>query len=297
MEATYKFAPKIPLNKIIQEFGNLLFPDLRKQANRKFPEYCMAALAMIDDNVIGLIVGIPLPKKNKVQIISFAVGNEFRNLGIGSKLMDIFTKKSADLGYEKWALYFREHWKNSPFLQSILAKQSWQNPILQLIMVESEIKNILKLFKKEEDVFPEGYKFLNWKNLPPEEIEALQVQSSDPRVPENQNPFISVKTINSECSKILYHNNVIVGWVISHIISNKTNEYTSFFLFPEHRKYRMGYKMLADVIKTQHRIGKHPLFVIVARKENKLMSSLLLRHAKTTPAKLLKTYYTEKINH
>ena len=106
-------------------------------------------------------------------------------------------------------------------------------------------------------------------------------------------PFIFEETIYGPSSLTLVSDGKVVGWVISHLASPETNEFTSLFIDSGQRQYKLAHVLMRTAIYNQY-YDKVPNFLITSKSDNYVMSRFLIRHAPHTEVFFTKSYKGEK---
>lgn len=295
MNIKYQYRSNVETKQVLKQFKNFLFPDLNKKNQNRLSKYCDIAMALNQNKLVGLLVARKNTKSSIAEAISFVVAPEFRKKGIGTNLILAFEKGMQRQNVSKLHFYFRAHWPCNAFLGKILQNRNWVPPKVAFVIVDGEAKKVLQLFNERQESYPSGFTSRLWSNLSPGDIEETKAIFLEENVPQNQNPFNAPSSINLTCSLLLFKDNKVVGWVVSHLISENTNEFTSFYISPKYRSHNLAYSLMRDTIFRQHESTKQERFIIVSQAENLVMSRFLLRHAQKTEVKLIKTLKTSKV--
>lgn len=295
MKINFQYRSNIETKQVLTQFKNLLFPDLNKKNPARIPKYCDITLALSQNKVVALLVVKKDLKSSIGEAISLFVAPSVRRKGIGTNLVKAFEKGMQKQNLSKLHFYFRAHWPSSSILTKILQSRKWTPPQLAFVIVDGLAKNVLQLFNEKQEFYPPGYASIPWSDLSvnhKEEIKALFIREN---IAQNQNPFIASESINQTCSLILFKDGMAVGWVVSHVISESTNEFTSFYISTSQRSHNLAYCLMRDTIFRQHELTNQEKFIIVSQANNSVMSSFLLRHAQKTKVKLVKTMVSKKL--
>ena len=291
MDYQFEYSNQIALPWIVQHMKPFLFPDLSKKQAR-IRKMMSGVVASLDKQPVGLILSTYGSSKAQARVHSFVVHPDHRNKGIGTRLLTSLEENLASEGCETIDGSFREHWKSTDALRNVLAKCGWILPEQDLIIVRGEARKVLKLFMDDQLTLPEEYHFHPFTGLTEEQQGYIRKRKEkDNWYPDILDPFVYPATINPVTSLALMRGDEVVGWVISHMISKDLNEFTSLFIDPSVRSYKMAHLLMRETINRQHDHGI-PNFLITSKYDNYVMARFLIRHAPHTDVFFTRTYRT-----
>lgn len=302
MDIKYQYIFNVSTNQLLEKFGHIMFPDLRKKRAALLPKTCDFVLAIEDHKIVGILVGAKQVPRKAGRILSFAVNPTYRRQGIGGQLLTTFEKGMLRQGIRELSVHYRSHWPGARILEKILSRATWSTPKVDFVIVKGRAEKVLQLFDKDKSGYPKNFYTVPWKDLSENQLEKINSRFLSKKIPADQNPFISFQTINKTCSLALFRNEVNVGWVVSHLISDSTNEFTSLYILPQYRAFGLAHKLMRETIFRQNELVTQSNFLIVSKASNLVMSRFLQRHAEKTRVKLIKTLSSTKgqngkINH
>jgi GNAT superfamily N-acetyltransferase len=293
MDYSYEYSNAISLGWVMKHIPQFMFPDLSKKKDRIKKMFC-GVIATSDKTPVGLILSTFGRTKAEARIHSYLVHPEHRNRGIGTRLLHELEKNLINEGCRSVDGTFRSHWKSAEDLQKILAKDGWTKPEQDLIIVRGETKKVLKLFMDDRLQLPDGYAFTPFTGLSNEEKNLIREKKKNKNwYPDILDPFIYEDTINPVSSLALKYHDIVIGWVISHLISKDLNEFTSLFIDADHRSFKLAHLLMRETINRVHDHGIKN-FLITSKSDNYVMARFLIRHAPHTGVFFTKTFYISK---
>ena len=293
MSYHYQYSNQIALQWVIENLPHFLFPDLSKKKDRIKKPFS-GVLATLNQQPVGLILASYEHTGTQARVHSFAVHPEHQKKGVGAALLQNLTEHLAQEGCQQIEGYFRSHWASAPVLGRLLDRLGWDKPTLDLVIVRGEPRHTLHLFQEGETRLPEGYALSPFHSLTLEERAAIrQKKQQENWYADDLDPFIYEESINPRSSLLVRFQGEVVGWVISHLITPETNEFTSFFIDPGHRPFRLAYFLMREAITRQHE-DEIPYFLITSKADGNPMVRFLLRHIPSHDVFSSSAYYSLK---
>jgi len=292
MNYEYQFSDQIGLPWVIEKMPQYLFPDLSKKKNRIKKLLC-GIIATKEKQPVGLVLGSFDQAGTSVRIHSMVVHPEHRGKGVATEMLGALELAVAKKGAKKIDGHFRSHWKSVSAIERLLHSRDWTNPQEALVLVRGEAHRVLSLFMDDRLSLDPGYSFITHSELTPQHREQIQAVRRYEKLDQYLDPFIQEETILSAASIFLLHGNLVVGWVIAHLIATDLSEYTALFIHSDHRSYKHAHLLMRKAINQQHTNDvKH--FLITAQHGNSIMTKFLLRHAEDTGVFLTRSMQSSK---
>ncbi|NND05305.1 MAG: GNAT family N-acetyltransferase [Saprospiraceae bacterium] len=288
----YQFSDKIGLPWVIKKMPQFLFPDLSKKKDRIQKPFS-GVLGSMDRSPIGLVLSTRDQEGTSARIHSLLVHPHYRNQQIAFNMLTLLEKELVKKGVTQIDGYFRSHWKSAEHITSLLKKMQWSAPKEALTIVRGLAVNALRVFSQDKSDLPDGYSFISYDRLQSNEKEWILAQEQEQWYPSHLNPFQNPSTIYAPSSIFLKYENKIVGWVITHLVAPELNEFTSLFIDPSHRTFRIAHRLMHEGIDQQVRTGIKN-FMITARTDNKIMSRYVQRHRQTANLLLTRSMHAKK---
>lgn len=294
MDYTYNYSNEIGIDWVLQKIPGFLFPDLGKKRNRIKRSFS-GVLVTHQQKPAALILGSSNKEQQTYRIHSLFVHPSHRNKGIATEMIKRIQQHAAADGVKKIEAYFRAHWTSRPALEQIFQKLGWAPPKGELVIVKGKSGNVLKLFMHDKRGLIPGYRIQDYGNLIAKERQLIDRKLSENReIPSYLNPFILENTIFAPASLFLFHQEHVVGWVISHLLRENLNEFTTLYLDKEHRNFKTAHLLMKEAIHRQHHAGVRE-FLITSKLDGNPMSRFLIRHAPRTGVQHTRSLYTSKL--
>jgi GNAT superfamily N-acetyltransferase len=289
----FQFSEKVSLGWVIEKMPNYLFPDISKKKDRINKNF-LGVIATLDKIPVGLLLASDDHTGKQVRLHSLVVHPGHRNKGVGTTLFSSLETAIRTRGATKMDLYFRSHWKSREFLERILEHAGWSTPLEDLIIVKGLAKKVLKLFMHDRIQLAEPYQFVPFLQLSEADISYIKKRKAEENwYLDYLDPFVQGSSIFDAGSIALKYDNLVVGWVISHLIAPELNEFTALFVDAKHRPFKQAHLLMREAIVRQDAAGI-PNFLITSKTDNFVMSRFLLRHAEETGVFLTKAYHSTK---
>ncbi len=294
MDYQYQYSNKIGLPWVLKNIPHLVFPNLEKKKDR-FKKLFQGVIATLDKKPIGLILSTTDNLGNSARIHSYFVLPEHRDQKVGNQLLRTLELALINDGVKSINAYYRSHWKNLPQLNRIFTNQNWNEPYEDLILVKGETKKVLKLFMSNKIQLPDKIHFTPWDQLTGEQITYIKKRKQEDNwYLDYLDPFVLADTIYPTASLALVQEGLVIGWVISHLISPETNEFTSLFIDAGQRQFKLAHLLMREAINRQHK-DNIPNFLITSKTDNYVMSRFLIRHAPHTDVFFTRSFKVEKV--
>jgi len=242
----------LPIKTIVQKYENWTFPSLSfKLKTRELNDPLIAILAMESDKMVGLLLAEYIIEQNGVKVISLLVHPENRKRGIGTGLLQKLENWASEKGFWRIDLVFQSNWELSEALTRALAKCHWEDPVRRMILCYANIKNYEGAPWLSYDQIPPKFEIFNWSDLTGDDKNLIMNQRVAGSVTPDVDPFQAAEKCLPELSVGLRHQGQLVGWMITHKVSNETLQRTCVYLDPEFRKNNLALALSANVIKLQ----------------------------------------------
>jgi len=288
----YQYSNKVGLEWVIKNMPDYLFPDLSKKKDRINKPFS-GVIATLDKHPVGLLLASFDNHGNSARLHSFVVNPQHRKRGVGSAMWSTMEESLTSAGADQIDAYYRSHWKSRPFLEKILTAQDWQSPKEDLIIVKVRVENILELFVQDQLYLPDEYSFIPFLKLTIEDKEFIERQKgAENSYLDYLDPFLEYGSIYDPSSLAIKCEGRIVGWLISHLIASDLIEYTSLYIEPKHRSFKLAHLLMRQGVINQQESGISK-FLITAKLENRVMGRFLKRHIEYADV-VTKSLYTRK---
>ena len=202
--------------------------------------------------------GIILAKKDgenptRWNIKTFYVSSFFRNLGIGSKLLENLIEEVTTRGSAKLCLTVVTSEQSFEKLKDFLSKRKFENPttLTTVYRFSEEIfgSNIVRASLNSSNPF-ENIKFVPINDVPGPIMSDLKINEGI-TYPKNLSLFINENKLEHINSFVAIENNEkAVGWITGLLAPGDLILYRAFFVDKEYRKNALGLALLNEALKT-----------------------------------------------
>lgn len=292
MHISYQTSDRLTIDWLTQNLPRFLFPDLSQQ--RTFIQKpFLGVLAHEGRKPVGLILATSGRLNTDYRIHSWLVHPDFRRRKIGSQLLLNLEKAIRQKGGQSVDLLFKSHWKSVDYIKTILHKQHWATPELRFYSVRGTVEAALTFFPKKVSL-PIGYSLLPFGNL-----NKSQVVSIERRYGRTTGfdsvlyPLVNPRTIDQKGSFFLQFQGQIIGWIVAHRVTSILQEITALFLEKNHRKFRLAYYLIQQVLQYQER-NNIPKIIFTTPIQDNAIANLINRHKHRTEGVVRELYYVYK---
>jgi GNAT superfamily N-acetyltransferase len=201
---------------------------------------------------IGLALAEIIPNTGIAQILSLFVKPKYRQIGIGTALLNSLEQDLRRFGCTKMQLTYISGAATTPALERLLNKQNWSSDQSEMIVCNSTT-NMLKNAPWLDSYFlPSSFSIFPLVELTLAEYQAIQKQQAiAPWYPEILSPFRGELPVEPLNSLGLRYRGEVVGWIATHRISPDTIRYTSLFVRKDLQKMGRAISLLAEAVKIQ----------------------------------------------
>ncbi len=292
LKISYQFSDTITIDWLVQNMPQFLFPDLSKQRTRIEKPF-IGVLATHNRKPVGLILATSESSQTIYRIHSFLVHPQFQRQGIGLNLLKEIEAHSRKRGGLKIEGMYRSHWKSVSFIQKILKVQQWETPKPQLIIAKDEVSKALNYFSKSSQILDE-FSIYSFTQLKKSDIEFIQQNQRNKQwFDSTLNPFVEQNSIDKKSSFLLKKEQEIIGWIVSHRINKELNEWTSLFIDPKYRTFKLTYALIQYALRQQKALGI-PQFLVTSKLDGNAVSRLLERGGEEYGVFCTTSYYSQK---
>lgn len=202
-------------------------------------------------NPIGIAIASIKKFIHFVDIYSLFVHPDYRNQKLGTRL---FSMLQDELKREKAStvtLNYPLGEKTTLAFEKILLANGWVNTRPFMIKCIFNRDKFPRPWIKKPLIYPKGFQEFPWKEITKAEKDALKSMENQHIFPHAVSPFIKEDKIEPMNSLGLRHNGEVIGWIITHRISQDTVKYSSFFIKRGYRHQGYAIKLLVSSIERQ----------------------------------------------
>ena len=290
---SFQYSDKIALPWVVKNLKHFLFPDISKKGDRIQKSF-QGVIATDEKKPVGLILSTFGDTQADARIHSLRVHPEYENQGIGTQLLHKLQVELANAGCRHIVGHFRSHWKSNESLVKMLTRAGWSDPREDLVIVKGKAARAVTVFTHDQVHLPDGYRFMPFADLTQEQEEYIRTRKREENWYDDiLDPFLQARSMNATASIALMKEEQVVGWVISHLIAPHLNEYTSLFIDPAVRSFKLAHLLMRETMVRQAN-SEVSDFLITAKSDNSIMSRYVLRHAPPTDLFVTRSMHVEK---
>ncbi|MEM6299562.1 MAG: TIGR03032 family protein, partial [Bacteroidota bacterium] len=291
----FQLTDKISAQQMAQQFDKLTFPSIQRQLYAtRLNEPLVTAVALYNRQPVGAAIAEIFPD-GRGKVISYFVAHQLRGKGIGKKLLETLESGLKQKRAKVMVMRYRSDWKSVTTLESFVPKMGFTDPKTILLLCKTG-KNISQAPWFDKMSLPSGFESFNWELLSKEEkTYILNRKEKEDWYPKALDPFQLENRIYYPASVGLRYQDKVVGWVVTHQISEDTIQYTTLFVSPEMQRMGRAIALLVEAIRRQINIfdqtGKVPYGAFQVEVQNDLMRKFVERRMKP----YLSTYTEERV--
>ncbi|MEM9771126.1 MAG: GNAT family N-acetyltransferase, partial [Cyanobacteria bacterium P01_D01_bin.73] len=236
--------------KNLEEYDDLTFPRLKKRwKNYQQQGEIFGISASFSESIIGLAIAEVMPD-NIANLISLFVQTPYRNKGIGTRLLTYSMKESRQQECE--AIQLNYHATESTLaLERILEKLRCQKPKTQFFLGRATIANFVENPSKGRVHLPPESQVFPWTGLTKAEGETIKSIGESGAYPSEVCPFGNDPRLESTTSLGIRYNESVVGWLVTHRVSEDTIRYTHWWTLEPYRSQGWSIALLAAALDRQ----------------------------------------------
>jgi len=197
---------------------------------------------------------------DKVEMVSIFTDKPYRNSSIAKELLKFSFEGLKKEGLKSVTVIYMDKKLYTDTLENILDSFGFGEKTIRQSVISLVIEKFLqeaKYSKKLTDI-PEGFLVLPWSEVTEEDMSRLDEDNNKNNwIPKDLHPSLYLKHISKEFSYAVFHNGLIVSWIIAHRLSKDTLRFTcsytkedfKHFIFQIRVSHYMRDNMIADGIK------------------------------------------------
>ncbi|MDX1903598.1 MAG: GNAT family N-acetyltransferase [Thermonemataceae bacterium] len=271
MTYQYLVHRNLSTQQVAHNFEAFSFPSfVQKSKVRNLQEPFFVIEALWGKERIGAAILELLPQKKMMKVLSLKVTDTHRHKGIGSQLLKIAEQIAQNHHLTNMIILFQDNWDSIKIMPKLLAKNAWQTPQEKLVMLKLHYNQIKDLPWFQIKEYPQNFKASLWAELSPENMAYIQEkQKNENWYPEMLSPFQLPHILEKNSSLVLWHENEIVGWLITHLVTTKTIQITSLFVDNAYRNTKASIAIIANAVERfyQSEVAEQAIFMFNASNE------------------------------
>jgi len=227
------------------QFNALTYPSIDKHWRAKTQKgELLGILALKQKEAVGLILAETYASQDKkiTEVLSYFVKPEYRNQGIGTKLLRHLQKNSTEM-----KIAYKVTQITTIALEPILRQLGWEKPKTTFLLAKSSTEKIAQIPWLNKYPLPAKFTLFPWTEITPTDLEDLKQLNYPPSLsPLNQDSRL--ETLNSLG---LRYDGKVVGYCITHRVDEQTIRYSTMYVEPPFQKMGRGITLIAEALKRQ----------------------------------------------
>jgi|MDSZ01.2.fsa_nt_gb uncharacterized protein (TIGR03032 family) len=230
-------------------YASLTFPPLTAGSNalKRLHGNLMGVSAMHNGEMVGLVIA-ECDEYLNAQVTSLMVSLEWRNQGIGTTLIHHLCNLLKEENCQRLSLRYQAPLQGNMIMESLLKRLGWRNPQQELLLLKGEAHRLAKINWHKNFPLPEQYTISRWKEEYGEDAENTDA-------PQELKDTIKTERVETNTSFALFHNEQLVGWLISHRTGKHSLRYSSLFVAQRHRQRGQALHLISIACKAQQQLG------------------------------------------
>ncbi|WP_013325559.1 TIGR03032 family protein [Gloeothece verrucosa] len=215
----------------ILDYDELTFPRLQKRFKKQPPQGEVTGLSA---SVAGAMVGFAIAERLNLQqgeIISLFVLPEYRNQGIGTRLVAYLEKELAQQGCTELIISYHTSLLTKAALEPLLQKLNWSTPTITLVLGKTSTEKIALAPWLQKYPLPPTFEVFPW-------LEESSTSNGD-------HPLEPLNSLG------LRYGGEVIGRVLTHRVASDTIRYTTLEMAEPFQRKGRGVSLLAEAISRQ----------------------------------------------
>ena len=234
------------ISENLEKYQRLTYPPYRPILDNLQDSKYIAISAEDNQEILGLTMGKIDYKKNIGEVLSLFVIPEYRRQGIGNQLLVALETEFRGKNCQQIDLIYIPN-QTIIALEKIFQKNAWSKPKARMLIGLGERETIKNMpWLNLDQKLPLGYEIFPWGELTSKERTILEKSLWYPDI---LSPFTEEDIIEPINSLGLRYNHQVVGWMITHRISENTIRYTILFVKEELQSIGRGIALLGRSLK------------------------------------------------
>ena len=242
----------------IIKISGITFPNVQK---RWQTSTAGAPLILVTASAGGHDIAAAVAEINEsaenAEIISLYVAPEYRQQGIGARLINLMEMAAARKKCHLMEIKYRSDWDACQALEKIIGRQGWLPPKNSRLLFKTTIDRIGQApWLREQPPLAEGLELVPWKEITAGDRQHIaDRKESEDWYPGRFSPFLEENQTEHINSLALRQNGIIAGWLVTHRTGRNTVQYSSLFVDETLRGRQNALALVAEAVDRQIRSG------------------------------------------
>jgi GNAT superfamily N-acetyltransferase len=207
----------------------------------------IVALGAFEDNhPIGIVLSTFRVPQRYAVVLALYVEEKFRNKKIGTQLLAQLESVLVEKDCSLMSITYQSDLPTTVYLEKTLNRLGWDQGMPFSIRCHFKSSTFSASWMKNKYRLPKDIEIFKWKFLTLKERKQLELELSKETIPSSVSPFIQETLIEpSNSLGLRKKDGEVIGWMITHRVSEDTIQYASLFIKPEYQF--LGYAVYLSV--------------------------------------------------
>lgn len=227
--------------------------------------HILCFMALDETKPVGLLLGSATESFYLAEIHSLFVKKKYRNQNIEAKLLQCFEKELMEHQCKMVTCFYSDAMETKLELEKLLNNNKFNPPIPTIIRYYFKGADFAPNWMNKNYQYPKDFSVSYFKDLSEEERKELMRRVSQGSIPNEVSPFLNEEVVEPINSLILKDQEKIIGFVITHRVSETLIRYSSLYIESEYQHLGYSIQLLINSMKIQKQIisENHPAILAV----------------------------------
>lgn len=228
-------------------YDSMTFPRLGKRWQTKLRRGELIGIsASIGGNMVGLAIAELLPDLT-AEMISLFVLPACRRRGIGTQLVRLLSKALKQQECVQISVLYKVTRSTTEALEPILKNLGWQSPKLAFLLMQTNREQIAQAPWLDKYPLDNRFTIFPWPELTITDRQVLEELDFSSQL----SPLDDPQRMEPLNSLGLRYQDKLVGWIVTHRVTNNTIRYSTLFVAEKFQRKARGISLLAEAIQRQ----------------------------------------------
>jgi len=271
------FQGRLEARELCSQFQDLVPGRFRRRVqtgavDRTTP--LIAVAATLGDRPVGVAAASDPDDSGISHAHALKVSPPHRGQGLGTDLLGRLEMHAREAGARVLEGRFRASISALPALERVLEKRNWEPPKVKRYLYKGKRAHVPESFLDHLSQAPAEGTLFEWADLTDPQrvdIERRLNATGESAIPTSLSPFQLEVEPDLDCSVGLRHEDRVVGWMITHRVTEDLLQYTTLYVEPEFRGPGVGPTLLAEAIRRHDERTDIPKFIWMVDAEKERM--------------------------
>ena len=271
------FQGRMEARELCSRFQNLVPGRFRRRVRTGTVDPAtplIGVAATLGDRPVGVAAASDPDGSGISHAHALKVSPPHRGQGLGTNLLGRLERHAREAGGRVLEGRFRASLSVLPALERVLEKRNWEPPKVKRYLYKGKRAHVPKPFLEQLSQAPAEGTLFEWADLTEDQridVESRLNSTGESAIPASLSPFQLGTEPDLDCSVGLRHEDRVVGWMITHRVTEDLLQYTTLYVEPEFRGPGVGPTLLAEAIRRHAERTDIPKFIWMVDAEKERM--------------------------